>query len=108
MTEDPAWKKKKKKKRREAYRIVCVKLYLIEQRQTAGYPVLQFDNGDEVAVLSFILACVAQRQRVVLSEKKHRETERGISFNRDQKYWNATGCPQREHFLSFHLNISIL
>ena len=40
--------------------------YLIEQRQTAGYPVLQFDDGDEVALLSLILACVAKRQGVIL------------------------------------------
>lgn len=44
-------------------------LYLVEQRQTAGYPVLQFDNGDEVTLLSFILARVAQRQRVILQKK---------------------------------------
>lgn len=43
-------------------------LYLVEQRQTARYPVLQFDDGDEVALLSFILARVAQRQRVILQE----------------------------------------
>ena len=66
FSEDP------KRRRCEAYWMarvcVCVWLYLIEQRQTAGYPVLQFDNGDEVTLLSLILACVAQRQRVILQK----------------------------------------
>ena len=68
--------------RREAYWMacvsvcVCVWLYLIEQRQTAGYPVLQFDNSDEVTLLSLILACVAQRQRVILQKKSDRERRR--------------------------------
>lgn len=51
-------------------------LYLIEQRQTRGHPVLQFDDGNEVALLSFILARVAQRQRVILQKKRKKNTEK--------------------------------
>lgn len=46
--------------------------YLIEQRQAAGDPLLQLDNGDKVALLAFILAGVAQRQRVILSTEEQK------------------------------------
>lgn len=61
---------------REAFSVVFVRVcdvYLIEQRQTAGNPVLQFDNGDEVTLLSVILARVAKRQRVILQKQRERE-----------------------------------
>lgn len=51
---------------------MSVRLYLIEQRQAAGDPLLQLDDGDKVALLAFILAGVAQRQRVILSEERSR------------------------------------
>lgn len=52
--------------------------YLVEQRQAAGHPVLQLDDGDEVAILSLILACVAQGQRVIL--QKHNKDSSVFRF----------------------------
>lgn len=50
--------------------------YLVGQWQTVMYPVLQFDDGDEVTLLSFILTCIAKRQRMILQIK---DREQGVS-----------------------------
>lgn len=59
------------------------RLYLFEQWQTAGNPVLQLDNSNKVTVLSFIFACVTERQRVILW--KHKDAEVKIQNNQSQK-----------------------
>lgn len=58
-------------------------LYLFEQWQTAGNPVLQLDNSNKVTVLSFIFACVTERQRVILW--KHKDAEVKIQNNQSKK-----------------------
>lgn len=69
--------------------------YLVGQWQTVMYPVLQFDDGDEVTLLSFILTCVAKRQRMILQKKKERE--QGVSNIFSLQYLLQCTLQKHEH-----------
>lgn len=57
---------KERVRKRGRLRVFVCEGHLLRQQGAAGDSVLQFDDGDEGAVLSLIVARVAERQRVIL------------------------------------------